>query len=1332
MVKFIWSLVLLSLGLLLFSSAVSALPGPDEFEVLFCFPDVDGDGFVDGAPVHNGALNAPDNYMRRSYFSPLAFAVLRLPHEGPSNWQVCGSTNASNCIVDNLASRPGGNITPVRHYFTYNTSYDYIYDRYESVHSSSLSPSSSPNSLFYDFYSEYAALGLVYNVSGSSNNNSNLWTFNVAEYRWSDMHNDVVPVTCNWIYEEYIAPRPTSLHTGLPVNFKEYYGSTSGVERSDLFCRQRYTGFPNKNYQYLVDRTFSGFSNGDPYSPLLAVNHFRDLRWSLDGSNVDACHFDCNDNTPMFSPGSSNEFFNCNGYQEYVNTCSPDSAGTGLGDPNRGFNITHTYQDVEYAELFSNALAVEDTACYDNFPCVTKESVDPIVACNAVPYDVYEWFTSGGVGPGMTVYEPVNSSPFPEAQAALYSTEEACADAGFRWEESGFISIPASFKTGHGPTTQDTLNDISDACTGAFRCSDIEDEFQCNALPTCSFANSRCFSDLSSSPNPQLVASSINHEASGSFYYSPRVEDTVSFEGPNLFSCAKYFQDELGCAADAPTVCSTVASERRGYGVFNSSMTFLMSDSCVPEYRFVSSVFTSGSDCFPNDPTRSDCLCIQDADDDGFYVPVSNSFLNQCDVGDVHASLNPPLPPYDLTDLPSWNTALGNLHEPLGVGNIWDVDDSDPVLTYLDCPTPGEEFAYLRTEVVRLLPNGSLPEKHFAGTINDQPWGEYPAKFFGACCAGDNCLQIDISYLLTVPLEGAGWDNSALCVPPETVWSGHPYMGPNFDSAIMCSPGDTNLTIDPALVAQGVSTVGAWLDADVDPFVCEELFGHDWLASGFNASRLSSFSASDTPEYYEAFPLFMACCQDDGSVMINTTCDGSTTDTPLCAPHSGYRISSGNAVLATQCPDIMRVPPVTVDAPLDDSFLGTFDSLLQAQGSGYCCDGTSVDINDPNKPLCTADAGRVCYVSNQSISGVSLSPVHPQTEWCIREGPDPFCVLDDSVLDFAEVCEFDSQVCDAITQAVFTLPAPEPYVYRDYTTAVSSHTCYPALNYSSCTVVDNTRGCFEETVQRCEPDPLATCYAVCYTDVDSGEPICEEMCERYICEGVSTFRGPGCVIDPGCAVDVCVDEVTIDWYDEGSGFELTDCPDGEHCYWDEAEMDTGFQQYLTDPSSGSSVMVLERLSYTCEGEDYCLVQGSSSTHCVAPADPLGNPIYLEFSSSGDRFFCSDPTDVDSSAPEQNFGDYWCPLGWVFTNGECQPEENVCAVGVNGVYDFDCRDIASASDDPFWSQYNAGCVERVDNNPSFPNRYDTSCCFDSVTNNVEFFSQGFESQFIRTY
>jgi hypothetical protein len=76
---------------------------------------------------------------------------------------------------------------------------------------------------------------------------------------------------------------------------------------------------------------------------------------------------------------------------------------------------------------------------------------------------------------------------------------------------------------------------------------------------------------------------------------------------------------------------------------------------------------------------------------------------------------------------------------------------------------------------------------------------------------------------------------------------------------------------------------------------------------------------------------------------------------------------------------------------------------------------------------------------------------------------------------------------------------------------------------------------------------------------------------------------------------------------------------------------------------------------------------------------------------------------------------------------CIVEEALCASGAVGT--VACADITSATDDAYFSQYNANCVENVD---APGTTYDRTCCLAATFNDFEVYTTGNSQNNIRVY
>jgi hypothetical protein len=826
--------------------------------------------------------------------------------------------------------------------------------------------------------------------------------------------------------------------------------------------------------------------------------------------------------------------------------------------------------------------------------------------------------------------------------------------------------------------------------------------------------------------------------------------------------------------------CSEIQSDSQCSNVPGCSWEQTTSNNgylCAQRYAMIPSVVEPRIDC--DDMNASQQLCPDDDDDgnstvsisincladydlDGFYSVVGNvtGKNEQCSEG-YREDLFWSIIPFDAANIPGWDEATYG-------GQIYDADDDDARETYVDCPA-GEYFVY---------PEGGLVTN---SAVNDYPRDmnapSYNPKYFGGCCAGDECLRGTVGDIDVQVAE----NNDAYCRTPSTLWT---KSGEDPDGTVLCSPGFDALASYPYFIISGEEN--KWLDADTHPLVCEVL-GHEWLTAGhtITQSRIDAgVSFTTPPGEYDLSKTKLECCGDDNNERtVNIACDGSTTTASLCAPDDGqdYRISNGDLVLADACPDITRAPPAFVriqgNTPAEiEATMNLWDSNLEDENL-YCC--TADRIGDANYPLCQSPTSEPdeflngCFIS-ESTFDYSLDPA-PSVEWCVAQGEDPNCVIDGEYLaPYTETsCEPDVFSTNLLASTgVLTeidgvaLPNsgyPRKVISKGFIADSVYELTHETLD-TSCDIADTTN-CEVSTITICNPifdedsgteietqnGPSTACVSLCEEQSStSGLDNCKLLCASYTCEEHEVYHGAYCEIE-----DSCVEEVTqIVAFDaipafapqggmnpfvfkddlvgpfqgfcqgmtlDGSPF----CPFSTPVF---ANSDLRFVE--ADPAeveaavNNAGEFLMETILYEQveePAEEFCqtitITPEAGTQYCV----PNGHTAQMNLG----PVVCMDDENT------QNFGDYWCPNGFEYNTeyGFCVVEEALCASGQAGT--VACADITTVENDGYFNQYNANCVANEDV-PGSLIAYDETCCLAATFNDFELYTTGNTQNNVRVY
>ena len=482
----------------------------------------------------------------------------------------------------------------------------------------------------------------------------------------------------------------------------------------------------------------------------------------------------------------------------------------------------------------------------------------------------------------------------------------------------------------------------------------------------------------------------------------------------------------------------------------------------------------------------------------------------------------------------------------------------------------------------------------------------------------------------------------------------------------------------------------------------------------------------------------------------------------LCGPTGeDYRIHDGELILASACPDISRTPPVLLELPASIN-------ITEFTPGEYCCTAEKIG-NTTDYPLCTTATEGMCVLSAQSANIPFI-----EHEWCVQQGDDPYCVVDGNSLSQTTItlCEeieitrpevrystaTPAEINGALVGSVSSMYGdPFPRIrFRERFMQEQVVASYTGLN-ASC-APNEAQGCHSTQVEICNrdtsfmnnlwtnlaPDPVSfQCIELCEERLISSLNVavdCKTYCSEYSCQEHTVYFGPTCNISPACQVeleqkDVSFSGSNIQSYliDETSEVDYHCDPaytwQGERvCVFDEHTMnnpgiiavdvtrdelqalfDTEVEAIWPDEITD---VAFSRLELTTATETICQDVSvlSLQTYCIP------NNAVVEI--GGEAMTCVDPTMFDSSTTPQNFGDYWCPEGFLYNADvdvqACVVEDEICDVAEPG-QTAECANFVG----DYYGLYNAGCVDATPI-AAAEDALDRTCCYAASFNNYDIY------------
>lgn len=717
--------------------------------------------------------------------------------------------------------------------------------------------------------------------------------------------------------------------------------------------------------------------------------------------------------------------------------------------------------------------------------------------------------------------------------------------------------------------------------------------------------------------------------------------------------------------------------------------------------------------------------CYVDADTDGYYnptAPIAN-FQDECPAGYIIAS--------DINNCPYDSVTAG-------FTGCQDCDDSDPYTTYLCCGA-GEYFTYWKTTTTAspLEQNdwGWAPD--LLNTLNapldtfEQDGDTLYNKYLGACCGSVN------SCIFRSSMQ-AGENSVAACVNSGVI----PFGGAGGDSplskSVQCS--DKTITLlGLGLTFPNPNYKNAWLDCDFDSATCSAC-GGNWALAGIDelssyevsANGATYFAGVQTPFGENDYANFECCGDDQNETYVTTTCSGEETN--LCCPNSSYvGLQTDNGMVCverTDCPDVMRGAPVWIaESSLDAR--QAIDTELRNQGTGYCCNLADDGIT---REKCAEQETELdgCFVYENTIN----TPV-ASARWktlCDNTESDAYCVVDP--------CDDDYELCESITQCSFTDAGlvgtlngfSAPIISNDYTitqTVVASYPMYeePSIGVSiqafAALVKDDLDTCVDESCKAITVDipEYSNCYALCDKS-KSGFTNCVESCDVAY-ETFTYYVGEGCYDD--CKL-VGTKEVIVRDVDTVNSFEQLTCA-RSGCTVESSGNELTGRATAPIPigsSTSSSFASSYPTSYTnfltlvssCEEVEHCYaltcneaIPEDENLMCVTDQSEQGFPVTLHNLNTDDTLVCQSIEEGDF----QYQGDYWCPEGYEYSEGNCIFPFFTCDSGFTGNLTSGCDNFLAG--DSWWNQYTGACFISQGISVSYDVR-NQACCFANIVAGYE--------------
>ena len=623
--------------------------------------------------------------------------------------------------------------------------------------------------------------------------------------------------------------------------------------------------------------------------------------------------------------------------------------------------------------------------------------------------------------------------------------------------------------------------------------------------------------------------------------------------------------------------------------------------------------------------------------------------------------------------------------------NVWDQDDSDPIITYEDCST---QPLGSRTFIVQ---KNTYTGDYIGANANDwsfdnviKPGATQPniSIYQGACVGSANfCVINSDSYNINgiAVARGSSFDGSAY----------------GYDENMYCS------TICDAHGCE-------WLDYDSNQATCE--LRYTWSKQGSDNLSLGEYDGILESE----------CCGDDSAEEIVVEhCRGSSTKgtvPSLCCPNDGQTWYIQDNECVTECPDVMDTPPTWIPLAVGDDLYSGYDAKLTDPQYGYCCDGTL----DASKPLCqVGETG--CY-TQLGIPRLSAPSEFGTKYFC--DGADECLVescLDGNTYDACEI--FNS--CDDTKKSVSYSNADQKEICSIYTVTdipVDNSNYY--ILKSGCDATD-TLNC--QAVTRTVYTG-SSCQALCQIDDQGNKINCQEVCSSYSRQDMTTYHGGECQILNDC-VDI-VESQTTDYIDPAT---VGSCSTFGTCnQFGCAVSECGPYGCPVSPQ-------YFELSTVCSEDQYCSTLScntgvpnyainDTNLFCINATVANGNPLIINVSGNNNLkntyFQCNAVTGTQ--------GDPLCEylkgnIAFDSINNRCSSAtEQVCdfSAVVGGVpqnYLENGCDAFSTNGNDYWGDYNNNCVGTVSPYVStYSGLYDQACCYAYTIDGFDIYDDDLDS------
>ncbi len=294
-------------------------------------------------------------------------------------------------------------------------------------------------------------------------------------------------------------------------------------------------------------------------------------------------------------------------------------------------------------------------------------------------------------------------------------------------------------------------------------------------------------------------------------------------------------------------------------------------------------------------------------------------------------------------------------------------------------------------------------------------------------------------------------------------------------------------------------------------------------------------------------------------------------------------------------------------------------------------------------------------------------------------------------------------------------PSNDSLVCSDFNVSVVNLTSLVGLK-GGCNPRVDVVDCLSEDVLVCDKPVSGS--VLCSGDGGS----CTSVFVNSSCRLVTTYHGPFCEITPSCRLSITVQDFS---------FQLplinSESPGSESRNFSSCK-----------PLSNSSFKTNNTLFYRssfCGEERFCGLGGSTEESpsgsglypaCLAQNSSLGESIFL-IDVNGQSLFCDDYS-------SQNYGDYWCPEGYHYTDtgNVCYKNTATCDKGFAGNLQFGCDSPFSPANDTLFSAYQSECVFQTPALPPGIVAYDSVCCLDSVFNGYQIWKEEPDSSHVRVY